>query len=53
VQRGDAGRKVRSEYQDFGIGSSRAYYNRNREKILQKRREKRFMNFCGPERAMV
>jgi hypothetical protein len=54
VQLADALRLVRSEYQVFRHRkNSRAYYNRNREKILQRRREKRFMSFCGPETAMA
>jgi len=54
VQLADALRLVRSEYQVFRHRkNSREYYHRNRTQILQRRREKRFMSFCGPERAMV
>ncbi|MGV8109798.1 hypothetical protein [Methanospirillum sp.] len=54
MQLADALRLVRSEYQVFRHRkNSLGYYHRNREKILQRRREKRFMSFCGPERAMV
>jgi len=54
VQLSDALRLVQSEYQVFRHRkNSRAYYHRNRTRILQKRREKRFMIFCGPEGAMV
>jgi hypothetical protein len=54
VQLADALRLVRSEYQVLRhLKNSRAYYHRNCEKILQRRREKRFLNFCGPERTVV
>jgi len=54
VQHADALRLVRSEYQVFRHRkNSREYYHRNREKILQKRREKRFLGFYGPEAAMA
>jgi len=54
VQLADALRMVRSEYQVFRHRkNSREYYHRHREKILQRRREKRFMSFCRPEKAIV
>ncbi|WP_181391625.1 hypothetical protein [Methanospirillum lacunae] len=36
-----------------GKESSRAYYYRNRNQILQRRREKRFLGFCVPEAAIA
>jgi hypothetical protein len=49
-----AGRLVRSEYQVFRHRrNSRAYYHRNRTRILQKRREKKFLGLYRPEAAMA